>query len=484
MRSRSAWWQDRVVDTTAAQQTVRRLWETEILPSLQDFIAIPALSPHFDADWAANGHLDAAVEHLRAWITARAIDGARVDVVRLPERTPLLVVDVPATEGVTDTGTVLLYGHLDKQPPVGGWSEGLGPWQPVLRDGRLYGRGSADDGYAGYAATAAIEAVRASGGAHGRCVVLLETGEESGSPDLPAYLDHLRDQLGRVSLVVCLDSGGNDYERMWLTTSLRGLASVDVTVRVLRAGQHSGLASGIVPSSFRVLRALLDRIEDSATGEILLSEMYVDIPADRTAEARATVDAAPGLVRGAFPLIDSTAPVSDNEVELVLNGSWRPTLSVIGAAGLPEPVDAGNVLRPFTTLTLSFRLPPTADSSAALEAVCKALTVDVPYGATVELARSEYADGWNAPALAPWLRTALDTMSGEVFGNPWRAIGLGGSIPFMGMLAEQYPQAQFVITGALGADSNAHVPDEWLHVAQATRVTEAVAHILDAHARS
>ncbi|WP_253890442.1 M20/M25/M40 family metallo-hydrolase [Actinokineospora diospyrosa] len=471
------------VDKTAVQQTVRELWEAEILPSLSDFIAIPALSPNFDANWAANGHLDGAIEHLRAWISARDIQGARVDVVKLPDRTPVLLLDVPAT-GDDDKGTVLLYGHLDKQPPVGGWGEGLGPWTPVLRDGKLFGRGAADDGYAGYAATAAIEAVRASKGSHARCVVLLETGEESGSPDLPAYLEHLSDQLGRVSLVVCLDSGGNDYERLWLTTSLRGLASVDLTVRVLDAGQHSGLASGVVPSSFRVIRRLLDRVEDAESGEILIKEMHVDIPDDRAGEAAQAVAAAPGTVRALFPLHGDTRPVDDDEVELVLNNGWRPTLSVIGASGFPEPVDAGNVLRPFTTLTLSFRLPPTADSLVALEAVRDALTSDVPYGATVELTRTEAADGWNAPRLAPWLRDALDALSGEIFGNPWGTVSLGGSIPFMGLLAHLYPDAQFVITGALGADSNAHVPDEWLHVKQAERVTEAVAHLLDAHARA
>ncbi|OLR91209.1 M20/M25/M40 family metallo-hydrolase [Actinokineospora bangkokensis] len=472
------------VDSTTARQTVETLWAQEILPSLQEFIAIPALSPNFDADWETTGALDAAVEHLRAWICGRGIDGAVVEPVRLPGLSPLLVVDIPATEGAPDNGTVLLYGHLDKQPPVGGWSEGLGPWTPVLRDGKLYGRGSADDGYAGYAATAAVEAVRAAGGQHGRCVVLLETGEESGSPDLPAYLDHLADRLGEVSLVVCLDSGGHDYERLWLTTSLRGLVSVDLTVRVLESGSHSGLASGVVPSSFRVVRQLLDRVEDSETGEVRVKEMHVEVPDERAAEAAASVAAAPGAVKGAFPLAGTTRTVSGDEVELVLNNTWRPTLSVIGASGFPEPLDAGNVLRPFTTLTLSFRLPPTASSEVALAALRDALTADVPYGAGVELSRVEAADGWNAPPLAPWLRAALDEVSTEVFGAPWRASGLGGSIPFMGLLAEKYPTAQFVITGALGSDSNAHVPDEWLHVKQAERVTTAVAHVLDAHARS
>ncbi|WP_183781287.1 M20/M25/M40 family metallo-hydrolase [Prauserella sediminis] len=472
------------VEQRTVTDTVQKTWSEEILPSLSGLVEIPALSPGFDPEWETSGHLDAAIAHVRAWMESRQIPGATIDVVQLEGRSPVLLLDVPATPGAEDAGTVLLYGHLDKQPPVGGWSEGLGPWKPVVDGHKLYGRGSADDGYAGYAATAALEAVRAGGGMHARSVVLLETGEESGSPDLPAYLEHLSDRLGRVTFVVCLDSGGNDYERLWLTTSLRGLAQVDVTVRVLDSSQHSGLASGVVPDSFRVLRTLLDRIEDSATGEVLLPECNVSIPQNRIAEAGATAEVTPpGSVAGTFPLHGSTQSVAGDDVELLLNNAWRPTLSIIGASGFPEPADAGNVLRSASTLALSFRLPPTADSTAALEAIKKALTTDVPYGATVELSGVEAADGWNAPDAAPWLASTLESVSSTVFDAPWRTSGLGGSIPFMGLLGEKYPEAQFLVTGALGPDSNAHVPDEWLHIPQATRVTEAVAHFLDAHAR-
>ncbi|MDR7302134.1 acetylornithine deacetylase/succinyl-diaminopimelate desuccinylase-like protein [Haloactinomyces albus] len=470
------------MDRAAVNKTVERVWDDAVLPSLCELVEIPAMSPAFDADWAASGHLDAAIAHLRQWISTRGITGADVEVMRLPGCTPLLLVDIPASAGAPDE-TVLLYGHLDKQPPVGGWSEGLDPWTPVIRDGRLYGRGAVDDGYAGYAAITALEAVRSHGGAHARCVVLLETGEESGSPDLPTYLDHLADRLGTVSLVVCLDSGGGDYERLWLTNSLRGMVQLDVTVQVLDSGQHSGTASGLVPSSFRVARQLLDRLEDSATGEVLLPEMNVAIPADRARQARAGVEAAPGLVADQVSPLDGMRLVSDEETELALNNWWRPTLSVIGAEGLPAPGDAGNVLRPSTTLSLSFRIPPTADPEAALDAVRSTLSIDVPYGARVTFGRSEANLGWNAPEVAPWLSTALDAAGEEVFGGGWRTMGLGGSIPFMGLLHNAYPNAQFVVTGALGPSSNAHVPDESLDLAYATKVTSAIAYVLDAHAR-
>ncbi|MGH3877686.1 MAG: M20/M25/M40 family metallo-hydrolase [Actinophytocola sp.] len=474
------------VDNAVVRSTVERVWDDAVLTSLAEFVSIPALSPIFDANWAASGHLDAAVEHVRRWLVGRGIEGATAEVLRLPGKSPVLLFEVPPTGEVrADADTVLLYGHLDKQPPVGGWSEGLGPWTPVLRDGRLYGRGAADDGYSGYAAAAAIEALREAGGSHARCVLLLETSEESGSPDLAAYLERYADKLGAVSLVVCLDSGGQDYDRLWLTTSLRGLVSTTVTVKVLASGQHSGSASGIVPSSFRIMRQLLDRLEDSATGEVLLAEMHGEVPPERLAEIKSMAELAPGAAAQAFPLLEGMSAASDDDVELMLNNSWRPTLSVIGGAGFPPPEEAGNVLRTETTFTLSFRLPPTASPPAALAALEKALTTDVPYGAHVTLSRTEEGPGWNAPPLAPWLQSTLDSLSETVFGgNPWLTIRLGGSIPFMGSrsLADMYPEAQFVVTGALSSDSNPHVPDEWLNIPHAKRITESVAHILAAHA--
>ena len=458
-------------------------WASHVLPSLARFVEIPALSPAFDASWQAHGQLTAAAEHVSDWIGARGLPGTQTEIVQLPGRSPLLLVDVPATPGATGRGTVLLYGHLDKQPPVGGWSEGLGPWTPVFRDGRLYGRGTADDGYAGYAATAALEAVRAAGGEHARAVLLLETGEESGSPDLPAYMDHLAGRLGEVTFVVCLDGGGGDYQRMWLTSSLRGMVRVTVTVRVLDAAQHSGLASGIVPSSFRILRQLLDRLEDSATGEITLPELNVAIPDGRRAEAGAVAALDPGGPRRQYPLVAGMRAASGDDTELILNNTWRPTLSVTGAAGLPEPALAGNVLRAWTSLTLSLRIPPTASAKAAADAVTRALTTDVPYGAAVELSDMAAEDGWNAPAPAPWLSAALAEADRRVFGTPHRSLGIGGSIPFMALLGRRYPQTPIVITGAAGADSNAHVPDESLNIPFAGQITEAVAYLLDAHAR-
>ena len=453
-----------------------------IVPVLHDYIEIPALSPAFDAEWREHGHVARAIELVADWCRARPIDGLVVEVRELDGRTPVLLLEIPATAGARDDDTVLLYGHLDKQPEMEGWRDGLGPWQPVEDGDRLYGRGGADDGYATFASLTAIEAVRAAGGEHARCVVLIEASEESGSPDLPAHVEALADRLGAPSLVVCLDSGCLDYERMWVTTSLRGMVGGTLSVEIVEEGLHSGATSGVVPDTFRLARRLLDRIEDPATGDILLPELHVEIPAGRLAEAAATA-AEVGPIADRYPFVEGARPAVDDPVEQLLARTWRPTLTVTGADGLPPTARAGNVLRPRTSLSLSFRLPPTASPTAAADAITAALTADPPAGARVRFDGLESAPGWDAPATAPWLESALADASRAAFGRPARSFGEGGTIPFMGMLGESFPEAQFVIAGVLGPDSNAHGPNEYLHVPTARRLSVAVAHVLDAHAR-
>jgi acetylornithine deacetylase/succinyl-diaminopimelate desuccinylase-like protein len=478
------------LDPADVEQRTRTTWDADILPALRDYVAVPALSRTFDPEWADHGHLDAVVEAAATWARARPIAGLTVEVVRLPGRTPLLWFEVApsgANEGAGQgggAGTVLLYGHLDKQPPMTGWRDGLGPWEPVVVDDRLYGRGGADDGYAAYASLAAIEAVQAGGGRHGRCVGLIETSEESGSPDLPAYVDHLADRIGDVDLVICLDSFCGDYERLWTTTSLRGLLAGRLEVEVLSEGVHSGTASGIVPDTFRIARRLLDRLEDPETGRVLVPELWADVPEGRRAElAAVAADLGPALT-AAFPYVEGAGPArpADDHEALLAAKTWEPTLTVVGADGLPPTRTAGNVLRPSTTLALSFRLPPTVDAQEAAGAVAATLAVDPPHGARVAFAVDAAESGWDAPPTEPWLADALAGASEALFGHPARSIGEGGSIPFMAMLGRRFPAAQFVLTGVLGPGSNAHGPNEFLHLPTGRRLTAAMALVLDAHA--
>lgn len=473
------------IDSSAADKIRERCddaWDG-IVPVLHDYIAIPNVSVDFDPDWHEHGFMQQAVDLISGWCRDRPIPGLTVEVIELDGRTPLIMMEIPATDpDATGDDTVLLYGHLDKQPEMEGWRDDLGPWKPVLEGDRLYGRGGADDGYAAFASLTAIEAVHAAGLQHARCVVLIEASEESGSIDLPAYVDALSDRIGTPSLVVCLDSGCIDYDRMWVTTSLRGMVMGTLTVDIVTEGLHSGDASGMVPSSFRIARQLLDRVEDAITGEPLLPELIVEIPEGRLAEASATA-AEIGAIADHYPFVDGAGPTTDDPAEQLLARTWKTTLSVVGADGLPPTSRAGNVLRPSTSLKLSFRLPPTADPAAAHAAITAALEADPPYGARVSFHDADSAPGWNAPATAPWLDDALAAASSASFGAPARTFGEGGSIPFMGMLGEKFPDAQFVITGVLGPDANAHGPNEYLHVPTARRLTMAIAHVLDAHAR-
>ena len=482
------------MDLSELRSFMSRKWDQDLIPRLVDYVRVPAKSPGFDASWAAHGHLQAVIQSAEQWCRAQPIAGMKLEIVSIDGLTPCLFFDIPATGGLGNDSSVLFYGHLDKQPEMTGWRDGMGPWLPVIEDGKLYGRGSADDGYAVYAALSVIQAIDAQQVPRPRCVGLIETCEESGSPDLPAYLKLLTPRMGNVKLVAGLDSGCGNYDQLWVTTSLRGLVGGVLTVEVLSEGVHSGMASGLVPSSFRIARQLLNRIDDSATGQVLLPELHAPIPDERLAQAHAAGailgDAVwkqfpwvgcshePGADPGAHDKHAHAMPTTTDPVQAILARTWRPALSVTGAAGLPSIDSAGNVLRPKTSLKLSMRLPPTVDGEQATRAMKKALETDVPYNARVSFQGDWGASGWNAPATAPWLKGLLDDASRSAFGREAAWMGEGGTIPFMNMLGDFFPQAQFLITGVLGPQSNAHGPNEFLHIGYAKRLTEAVARVV------
>ena len=456
---------------------VSGMWDDQIVPQLSDYIRIPNKSPMFDAEWSSHGYMKEAMDLIETWVRNQPICGMRVERFQLEGRTPLLFIEIP---GKGDD-TVLLYGHMDKQPEMAGWAPDLGPWKPVIADEKLYGRGGADDGYATFASLTAIMALADSGLPHSRCVVLIEGCEESGSYDLPFYINHLAERIGTPSLVVCLDSGAGNYDQLWLTTSLRGIAGGTLRVNVLEEGVHSGDASGLVPSSFRILRGLLDRLEDAQTGRIRPEVLYVDIPADRLNQAREVAHVLGSSVYDKYPWAGATQPMVSDTTEMLLNRTWRPALSITGADGLPKLEDAGNVLRPYTSVKISLRLPPTLDPNLASARLKEILENDPPYGARVDFEVEKSSQGWAAPSLHRWLADSIDTASRDFFGPKSAAMGEGGTIPFMGMLQERFPQAQFMVTGLLGPKSNAHGPNEFLHIPTGKKLTSAVAKVLTDH---
>ena len=515
-----------ILDSAAALEQVSAQWDRDIVRQISDYIAIPAKSPTFDRDWAQHGFIDTVMRNAAAWVEAQKVEGLSLEIVRLEGRTPVLFFEIPASSGsgqaqaakrpapqpagavepalpghrrsapsggsaaheVASVGaqTVLFYGHLDKQPEFTGWRSDLGPWTPKYLEGKLYGRGGADDGYAVYASIAAVQALKSQKAAHPRIVGLIESCEESGSYDLLPYIDLLRQRLGEVGLVICLDSGAGNYDQLWLTTSLRGNAAGVLKVEVLTEGVHSGDASGLVPSSFRILRHVLDRLEDSKTGRLLPQSFHCEVPPERLAQAQATAAILGDEIYKRFPWAHydcegSTSfalPTTTDPVEALLNRTWRPTLSVTGAEGFPNFQDAGNVLRPYTAFKLSLRFPPLVDAGQAVHELKALLEDNAPYQAKVTFEGGGGATGWNAPATAPWFDKALDGASQAFFGAPCGTIGQGGTIPLMNMLSLGFPQAQMMVCGVLGPKSNAHGPNEFLHVPYAKKLTAAVAHVI------
>ena len=474
-----------VLNAPAALAQVSRAWDEDLVPQITQYIEIPAKSPSFDKDWAAHGYLETVLRNAAAWVEAQKVEGLTLEIVRIEGRTPVLFFEVAAS-GTQTAETVLMYGHLDKQPEFNGWRNDLGPWTPKYEDGKLFGRGGADDGYAVYASITAVQALKAQNAPHPRIVGLIETCEESGSYDLLPYVDALRPRLGEVALVICLDSGAGNYDQLWLTSSLRGMASGVLKVEVLTEGVHSGDASGLVPSSFRIMRQVLDRLEDSATGRLLPASFHCEVPADRLAQARATAAILGDEIYKRFPwahydcdgATTFALPTTTEPVQALLNRTWSPTLSVTGADGFPELKNAGNVLRPYTAFKLSLRLPPLVDAPEAVAKMKALLEDNAPYQAKVTFHAEGAATGWNAPSTAPWFEQALNEASNAHFGAPCGYIGQGGTIPLMNMLSQGFPKAQMMVCGVLGPKSNAHGPNEFLHVPYAKKLTAAVAHVI------
>ncbi|WP_046984814.1 M20 family metallopeptidase [Delftia tsuruhatensis] len=480
-----------LLQPAAALDRISRSWDERIVPALTEYIAIPAKSPMFAPDWEQQGHLETVLRNAADWVQAQKVAGLTLEIVRQPGRTPVLFFEVEGTQDkAASSPTVLMYGHLDKQPEFDGWRSDLGPWTPKYENGKLYGRGGADDGYAVYASIAAVQELKRQGVPHPRILGLIETCEESGSRDLLPYVDALRPRLGDVGLVICLDSGAGNYDQLWLTTSLRGMASGTLKVEILTEGVHSGDASGVVPSSFRILRQVLDRLEDSKTGRLLPASFHCEVPADRMAQMRATAAILGEETYARFPWAHydcggSTLfalPTTTDPVQALVKRTWEPTLSVTGAEGLPALQDAGNVLRPYTAFKLSLRLPPLVDAAACVQEMKALLEDNAPYQARVTWQGLSGASGWNAPAMDGWFEDALNAASQAHFGASCGYIGQGGTIPLMNMLSQGFPKAQMMVCGVLGPKSNAHGPNEFLHVPYAKKLTAAVAQVIAAMA--
>lgn len=455
-------------------QSTEKFWEEQIVESLSEYIRIPNKSPMFDPNWKSNGYMDEAIAHVTRWVESQQVPGLNLTLHELPGRTPTLLLEYPGDINET----VLIYGHIDKQPEFSGWYEDLEPWLPVRKKDKLYGRGGADDGYAIYSAISALKSLIAQQAEIPRVVILIEASEESGSPDLPVYMEQLSEDIGTPGLVIALDSTCGNYDQLWITTSLRGMLIGELKVQVLEQGAHSGAAGGIVGSSFRLLRQLISRVEDENTGEILPSFLNEQIPDVRRREAEKAGEVLGDELKTMYTYAGESGPISEDATELILNNTWLASMEVTGMDGIPDLANAGNVLRPHTTAKIALRLPPTTDAMQAKDELTKLLTENSPYKTAVSFELETPNPGWHAPETTPDLEQSLQSASQAYFDAPAIAMGCGGSIPFMEFLANKLPQAQFVVTGVLGPHSNAHGPNEFLHIPTAKKVTACVANLV------
>lgn len=470
------------------QQAVKTIWETKIKDTFEEYLKIPNVSPAYNASWEKDGHMHKVVNLYEKWAKENASKSATVFVQKIEGKTPLLVINVPARKYDGDD-TVLLYGHLDKQPEMVGWREGIEPWAPTYEGDRLYGRGSADDGYAMFSALIAINDLEDNNISHPRQIVIIEASEESGSPDLMDHLNLLNssleanscEKLEDVSLVVCLDSGALSYEHLWVTNSLRGLIEMHLTIRTLKQGTHSGGAGGIVPSTTHILRTLLDRVAKSPSGEIIIDELNVEIP-EHISEAAKNV----AVIIGeddphGLPFAKGVEPIYESVADQLIANTYRPALEIIAIEGLPKIEDAGNVLLPEVKVALSFRIPPGVKPAIAAAAIAGELNRDTPYNAQITVKIESLASGWAAPERPQSLIDIFEAASQKHFGKSVQYLGEGGTIPFMFMLGEKYPNAQFMVTGLLGPESNAHGPNEFMHLPTFFKLTACVADVIAAY---
>ena len=452
-------------------------WDNWYVKGLCEFIEVPNLTPMVDPNYLTNGLNEKAMALVDDYINKLEIKGISKKIFQPDGMTPLIVYAVDKAEGGSDA-QIMFYGHLDKQPWMDGWDEGLGPTKPVIRGEYLYGRGGGDDGYSPFSTMLAIKNAQLQGIKHSRIVLVLETEEESGSPNLINLLNIAKDFIGNPDYLFCLDSGAFDYNQLWLTSSLRGITLMDVTVKAGKGGYHSGEVGGIVPETFRVMRHLLNRLDDPKTG-LPMEELNTELPAYARPEAERMVALSGEAMCKKYKMEEGVKYCSqDNLVEMYLNNTWRANLSVTGAGGLPDYNRAGNVVRPQTTLRLSYRLPPNMDCHKAAAIVKQKLTTDVPHDCIVEIKGDHNGNGWCMKDPEPWFHDVINNASKNFYDREYGSYGMGGSIPFLSQLGGLYPNTFIVALGLLGPQSNAHAPNESVNLTYAKKLTMCMSHIL------
>ena len=456
------------MDTELLKKYVDKQFTLNILPNLMNFIRIPNLSPLFDPNWKTNGYLFKAANLIVSYAKSLNIKNAEINLLQDSGHTPMVFIEIPASRK-NDNRTVIFYGHYDKQPYGTGWDKDKSPTNPVIVDGRLYGRGSADDGYASFSILTAIKTCQEFNCLMPRICCLFEGAEESTDADLKYYFDKLIPILGdNVVAFIPLDSGCPDYDRLWMANSLRGIVDIDVNIQTLDQESHYGPeASGIIAENLFLMRKIYDGLVDSTNGEFKLEEFKIaedKIPAIVMEQMQKEIEIVGDNFIKNIPLYEGVSPLKTDVKELMINNRWKPSCFILGIDNCPKTEDRGFGVSSGINVRMSIRIPPTVDKNKAIEALKKALSDNIYFGAQVKLGYLDYGEGVLLANMSNKVKNILNKASLEFFGNESVFTGVGGSIPFIGYFQSKYPNTDIICTGIVGSDSHEHGPNENLNI--------------------
>ncbi|CAI2368334.1 unnamed protein product [Moneuplotes crassus] len=461
------------MDTEKSKKFIEDNFQSMFLDPISEFIKVPNLTPSFDPEFQTNGLIEQAIDNVKGYAESMDIPGLKFHVHNEEGRAPMALIEIPGN----GKKNIMVYGHLDKQPHMEGWTEGTGPTTPTIIGDKLYGRGSTDDGYVSFATLTAVKNILDQGQEIPRIVLVLEAEEESGSKDLVYLLEKCKDIIKTPDVCLCCDSGALDYKTLWLTSSLRGSMGMNVKVSIAKDAFHSGICGGAMPETFRIANNLLDRLEDPITKRMEKFEVEIE---DRFKEEAKNIVGLVGTdLYKDFKLLEGCRPIHhDNLEEMYLNINWRPALAVCGADGLPTLSKAGNVVRASTSLRLKIRLPPSLDAKEMCDEVVKTLSEDVPFGAKIEFDDVSSGSGWVMKDLKEETSKAIHESSEEFYEKKAGLYGIGGSIPFLKTLEGIYPETEILAMGVGGNDCNIHAPDETLDIPYMKKFIPTLSHIL------
>ena len=443
-------------------ETISKIFNTTTLPNLMNFIRIPNTSPEFDPDWDKNNLLLKASKLIITFIKTLQLKNTEITLLKDENHTPFILTETKSSKE-KEKNTILFYAHIDKQPNCEGWDKGKSATNPIIENGRLYGRGSIDDGYAIYSILTAIKYCQDNNLFTNRIICIFECSEESSSDDLNYYFDKLIPFFGNdISLFCCVDLTCLDYKKMWIVNCIRGVMDFDVKIYTLNNDIYSNFTKGVFPDNFMIFRKLCDLLRNEK-GEFLIPELIISedkIPKDRKKELEeASKEIGIDFIK-VLPLYNNTKPMKDDIYKLLLNNIWKVSMIIKGIDGIPDKKYEGNILSKGLKARIQMRIPPLLNGKKAFEAIKKKFIENTPFNSKVEVEMIGIDDGWNDKNFSERSKNVFNYVSKIGFGNDVGFKFDGGSVPFIQYFENKYPKSQIANLGIRGYECNEHGPNE------------------------